>query len=44
MCIVYNRNTDIIHQITMIESAKLSRIADDVQKVEFQETYQLKPF
>ena len=32
MCIVYNRNTNIIYQITMTEGEKLSKSADDVQK------------
>ena len=43
MCIAYNRNTNIIHQITIIEGEKLSKSADDVKKVDFQEIYQLKP-
>ena len=32
MCIVYKTNTNIIHQITMIESEKLSKSTDDVEK------------
>ena len=35
MCIVYNKNTNIIHQITMIEGDKLSKSADDIQKRRF---------
>ena len=32
MCIVYNINTNIIHQIEIIEGDKRSKSADDVQK------------